>query len=1051
MSRPTQTGRLARAAACAVVLLLASPLLGADATAPAPAEPGAGGPVDMAMENSLVAFERNDGQFPDDVRYALSGDHHVTLITDTDVITHVWPVPEASLPGAAPEPAADVNSSVVVTRFVDGAAPEAIVEEVQDHLTVRYFTGGDSSKWGFKPVRFQQLRAASVYDGIDVVHRVAEGAYEYDFVVAPGADPSQIRLAFDGADALRLDEDGNLWIDTPAGPIMQHAPVSFQEIDGQLEIVESAFSVLADGVVAFDLGDYDPTHLLTVDPKVTYAAPLFGPPGDMVSSGDGGLVFGATVGHSGYTSLNAYEPSRANYDLFVYKVNPDTRRYEFATYFGGEKAESGGVGAADADRILLYGRTTTKTASQFPLVNPIQAGHAGGDWDGMVAVLSGDGQELLFSTYIGGNSLDYLTDALFADDGSILFGGYGNSENLQTKNALRPYPYGSPRGPADEFYWGFVGHYDAYLGRISSTYDLVSHTYYGGDGQDVLTSMDLTPEGNLVVIGYTRSGNLGGNYQAQKSYSYDGHVAVFKGDLSGLLANTYVGGNGQHDYTGDEAVDVAANGDILVVLDTVSSDLPTPGTPFNERHGYYDSWIGRFNADLTELRFGMYVGGASDDWIEDIEEGPDGDIWFAGYSRSTDLPTLRAIQPLPSAAGPWYGDNGMFGRVTASGEMEVLSYFGRHGDYRLSRVLPTGTDTAYLHGAPHVETPDIWENLSGRAYGYLVHVEPCPGAVPTTSIRKMTGDLGNAPWYTSNVQVDYEVTSECLPAATYSIVDGGKPWYGTSVLVRRDGQHVLEYFSRDSSDGSLEETRSTVVSIDGTPPVTTPVLSGIEGENGWFQSGVNVALEATDATSGLAGTRYGVDGQALRPGSSTSVSGDGVHALEYTSTDVAGNQEPVRSADVRIDSVDPDGSITSPQAGGAYVLGQGVDLPGPLPRTILVGQKTVFVAADDATSGVALVELWVDGALAATSDAEPHAFPLDVDGMAPGEHTIRAVIRDAAGHAFVTPNMDLYTVPLPVDELTTPPAEVAALLNELALLLPDLQAILADVPPIEMP
>ena len=213
----------------------------------------------------------------------------------------------------------------------------------------------------------------------------------------------------------------------------------------------------------------------------------------------------------------------------------------------------------------------------------------------------------------------------------------------------------------------------------------------------------------------------------------------------------------------------------------------------------------------------------------------------------------------------------------------------------------------------------------------------------------VTSDDAPAGWGNTAVTVTLSVTETGSGvASTVHRVDGGSFQSGTSISIpapadhSNDGVHTIEYRTTDNA-GNVESLRSATVRIDTTLPTTTD-----DAPAGWRSSPVTVTLSPADALSGIASTQYRVDGGSFQSGTSISIpapadhSNDGVHTIEYRSTDNAGNVEPLQTATVRIDTELPSGALTAP-LDGAHVN----------------GSVTVSASAADLPSGVASVEFLV--------------------------------------------------------------------------------------------
>ncbi|MGH9662303.1 MAG: hypothetical protein ACRD96_27380, partial [Bryobacteraceae bacterium] len=138
-----------------------------------------------------------------------------------------------------------------------------------------YFTG-DSDQWITGIPQYGSVEYPNVYPGVNLVFHSQGGRVEYDFLLAPEADPDRIRLVFEGATNLGIDSSGDLVLETPAGQMRHHAPVVTQEMGGARRRVEAGFRLDSGGVVAFRIGAYDKRRALHIDPAVTFATYLGG-------------------------------------------------------------------------------------------------------------------------------------------------------------------------------------------------------------------------------------------------------------------------------------------------------------------------------------------------------------------------------------------------------------------------------------------------------------------------------------------------------------------------------------------------------------------------------------------------------------------------------------------------------------------------------------------------------------------------------------------------------------------------------------------------------
>ncbi len=296
-----------------------------------------------------------------------------------------------------------------------------------------------------------------------------------------------------------------------------------------------------------------------------------------------------------------------------------------------------------------------------------------------------------------------------------------------------------------------------------------------------------------------------------------------------------------------------------------------------------------------------------------------------------------------------------------------------------------------------------------------------------------TADDAPAGWRNADVTVTLTPadTGSGVQSTEYRL-DGGVFQNGTSIVIpapadhSNDGVHTIEYGSTDNA-GNAEVLRTATVRIDTTLPTTTD-----DAPAGWCSSDVTVTLTPADALSGIASTQYRVDGGAFQNGTSIAIpapadhSNDGVHTIEYGSTDNAGNVEPLRTATVRIDTQLPSGGVTAP-ADGAHVN----------------GNVAISAAASDVPSGVASVEFLVrpngSGSFTtiSTDTTAPYDATWDSTGAPEGNAELKVVVVDSAGLSFTSPLRTIVVDNPPVPTLDDPGANLSGIVTLTASSHPD--------------
>lgn len=429
---------------------------------------------------SPIGFEVNQGQAHDEVRFLARGAGYSLFLTATEVVFSLLPTTAiSSVVGDSEEvpPPTVIRTSLVGANRDPGMSAESRLAGAS-----HYLTGKDPARWTRNVERFGKVRYQGVYPGIDALYYGNQQQMEYDFLVSPHADPRQIRLRFQGVDALHLDETGNLVLSAGNTQLVHRKPIAYQEIDGQRRAVESRYRVLPDHQVEFEVGAYDRTHPLTIDPVVVYQA-QFGGTND--ESG-----FGIAVDASGYiyvtgrtnsldypttpaalqsqhgggtTTTQPFRP----YDVFVSKINPTENVFIYSTYLGGSGDDTGKGIVVDEDGNAIIAGTTQST--DFPLAGAWQAERSGGS-DAFVAKLSADGGSLIYSSYLGGGSDETANDiALDAGNNAYVTGHTTSPDFPVTSGALQSVAEGTNTG--------FVTKVNAEGAIRYSTY--IPDSYYG--------------------------------------------------------------------------------------------------------------------------------------------------------------------------------------------------------------------------------------------------------------------------------------------------------------------------------------------------------------------------------------------------------------------------------------------------------------------------------------------------------------------------------------------------------------------------------------------
>ena len=586
-----------------------------------------------------LAFEANRGQTDESVRFLARGAGYSLFLTPREIVL---------------SPRQDEN---VLRMSLIGA-------NANPRLTARDELAGQSHYLHAAAItapRYAKVRYERVYPGIDVEYYGHEGRLEYDFLLAPGAAPSQIRMSWNGANQPSINARGELELTAGAAPVVLRAPVAYQEIEGRRVAVPCRYRLDAAHQVSFQLGNYDRTQPLVIDPVLAYTAYVGGRDADSglsvaVDRGGSAYVTGVT-GSLDFPARGIQNTRRAprEDDVFVAKLNAAGTDLEYATYFGGSDDDSGlGIAVDDFGRACVAGYTESR---DFPVERPQQFASGGGA-DAFLVKLSEDGASFLFATFLGGRDAEVATAVALDAEGNAYVAGLTASPNFPLRGATRR---------------GLRGENDAFIAKFSDTGQLVYSTLLGGSESEECYGLTVDGAGNAAVTGATTSDDFPISHatQPRRAGEADAFVTQLNADGSDLLFSTYLGG-GDDDRGFGIAQD--ANGALYVTGQTTSPDFPTRGA-LNTRFG------GESDAFLTKidprdgLEYSLLVGGGNDDLGAGVVVDAAGGAFITGQTFSDDLPVSNAFQA--TAGG---GSDAFVAQVWPGGSrFGFVSYLGGRG------------------------------------------------------------------------------------------------------------------------------------------------------------------------------------------------------------------------------------------------------------------------------------------------------------------------------------------------------------------------------------
>ncbi len=872
----------------------------------------------VTRHSSLVTaplrFEANEGQTDRQVQFLSRGRGYTLFLTTNEAVLALQRIKTKSKgkrqkakgkneeakdltasgnPSPNPEPSIENPKSkiqnrqplapAVVRMKLEGANPAPQVSGLGE-LPGRsnYFIGNDPEKWRTNVPNYVKVQYKDVYRGVDLVYYGNQGQLEYDFVVAPGADPNSIKLSFQGAKGIHVDkESGDLVLNSSGSALRFHKPVVYQPEESQKSKVKSQKSKveepLIDGhsvlrasklatrnsklavpkskignpkseiTVGFEVAGYDPNKPLVIDPVLAYSTYLGGSDFDAgtsiaVDSTGNAYVTGETAS-TDFPTMFPYQANNAgNSDVFVTKLDPSGTTRVYSTYLGGSLSERGTSIAVDSfGNAYITGRTNS---DDFPMMNAFQADLLG-DYDAFVVKLNADGNALLYSTYFGGGgndaglgiAVDAWGDAYVTGGASVL-----SMDDFPTTTGAFQRVFGGGMNDA------FVAKFDPSRAGPAS---LVYSTFLGGGDIERGNSIAVDSAGNAYLTGRTRSTDFPTRNPLQMAYgggSYDAFVAKLNDTGTDLIYSTFLGGS-ELDQGYGIAVDSAGN--VYVTGETASLDLPiTPESAFQPTFGggLNDAFVAMIDSTGGVLVYSTYLGGSDVDLGSGIAVDASGNAYVTGATTSTDFPTANPLQPANGG-----GLDAFVARIDPSQQGSVSLVYSTY-------LGGSGAENPPFQGAGGNPVGAIAVDASGNTYvtGGTTSTD-FPTANPLQPDNGGGTDAFVAMIAATGALPDYALTAT---ASSPTIVPGDSASYRITVTPARGFTGDVSFSTSGLPDNASVSFNPPLVAITDPSPqssrmtVTTSVSTPlgiypltVTGTSGNLQHDASVSLIVADPAS----------------------------------------------------------------------------------------------------------------------------------------------------------------------------------------------------------
>jgi hypothetical protein len=867
---------------------------GASASTAPPAN-RAGQPPAADHSDLPIRFEENQGQTAREVRFVSHGSGYELFLTPQEAVVALHQTRRLDLAPnhrvqyfRAKHEARKAGRTTVLRMRLANANPAPTMAGAQP-LPGRldYFLGNDPAKWRTDIRSYARVKYRDVYPGIDLVFYGNQRRLEYDFIVAPGANPTAIALDLDGARKLRLNSHGDLLASVNGGEVQLQKPLVYQQVRGKRCEINGSYKLGAHHQVTFSVANYDRSAPLVLDPVLIYSTYLGGEADDSASAialnaaGDT-VVAGTTLSTMFPTTAGAFTQSplasNPNGVVFVTEMDPTGTHQLYSSYVGGSGGDSGFALALDpAGKIYVTGETDS---TDFPTTtNALKPGPNPGNTNGTSFVfkidptISGSGS-LVYSSYLGGTAgVTEFGNGIATDaSGAVYIVGITGS---QPGAALANFPVTSGAFQLTPDPSNTAG--SAFLAKLDTTQigaaGLLYSTYLGGNGAhsagpgfgDAAFGVAEDSAGNSYLVGGTTSTNFPTTAQAFQAAApvaiangtvFVSRLDTTKAGTASLLYSTYLGGDSE-DF--GDAIAVGPGNVAYVAGATQSLLFPTTVGAFQRTGNIASiSFVSLLDTGMTgaaSLKYSTFLGGSQTNMAFAIATNPLGIAYVAGGTQGADFPvTNGSFQAHPVSGSP---GEGFVTKLSPAGlgaaDLVYSTYFGGAGaggvaDGVNSIAVDQTTNNAYIAGDavssaatfPIAPKPGAFQSaLNGNSDGFVAELT----LLPTVTVVPSSLTFGPQTVGTATAAQMVTLTNNSASAISFG---------GVSIANGSPVAADVDFTSpADTCGTTIAAAASCTISV-----VFTPSVNGVESANlliadGDPSSPQTVTLSGTGTASDL--------------------------------------------------------------------------------------------------------------------------------------------------------------------------------------------------------
>ncbi len=764
------------------------------------------------LQTMPLAFTQNKGQWPESILFRASVGGATVWFTDDGAYYRFTRRITRDNDSLETDPRRGMNGgrdsleTIMIKASLQGGnkSPRVSGSETMEYKC-NYFLGNDPAKWLTDVPNYQSILMREIYSGIDLKYYGDGRQMEYDFIISPGADYTQINIRYEGAKSLSTNDRGELVVETKWGSIIERLPLVYQFINGEKKAIIGKYYLTSESTFSFKLdAEYNPEMAAVIDPVLTYSTFLGGGDSDagyyIALDGSGCAYITGYTYSADFPTSNPYDNSyhgNNRADAFVTKLNAAGNALIYSTYFGGARTDYGNGIAVDGSGCAYISGYTY--SPDFPTQSAFDNSYSDSS-DAFVAKLSSAGNALIYSTYIGGIGIDGSSGIAVDGSGCAYITGWTSSNDFPLQNPFA----GTNKGYEDVFI--------TKLGAAGNT--LIYSTYLGGSEEEEGLYIAIDGSGCAYVTGKTYSAD----FPTQNAYdnSFHGSCDIFVTKLSAagyaLAYSTFLGGNGwsEGDYI---AVDGARCA--YVTGNTTAADFPTQNAYDNSFNDSADVYVTKLSAAGNSLIYSTYLGGGGIEYAYGIAVDVGGCAYVAGNTSSLDFPTQSAYSHVLNGS-----QDAFVTKFSAAGNNLIYStYIGGSGydgcvgiavDWKGNAYVVGGTqstdfpcyhavDSTFSGGSNDgiiIKLPNIISvsTLSSDGSGSLQAAIDSANAIPGTDIIvfSVSGTITLAEPLHALIDDSTEILGSTAPGGEHSVIIDGRSLSGGNGLVIQSRHNKIE-------------------------------------------------------------------------------------------------------------------------------------------------------------------------------------------------------------------------------------------------------------------